>query len=208
MKGTWRYSTAYWKTDWIELSLLTTRLAMFLCTKSSPGPQPTISLAGTRASEQPTRERRVRTDYGQYVANLRVRACMRACCPALFLSGGARTHAENSRRWGPRRAAHGENGLMHFSTWEGGCISGRAPIQRNLGDCPLDMRRKKSGSFLVCSLTHWGESKGGKKGGGSAKEARMAAGSAVAACIRGRPRDTHCTPARCRARSASRPPAS
>ena len=47
------YDAAKSITDWQFRSLLRTRLAMLRCTNSSPGSRPTISLAGTRLSEQP-----------------------------------------------------------------------------------------------------------------------------------------------------------
>src|SRR3954451_18880459 len=46
-------STAYCSTDRQLRSECTTTLATFRCTNSSPGNNPTISLAGTRESEQP-----------------------------------------------------------------------------------------------------------------------------------------------------------
>src|ERR1700687_5509992 len=53
MCSTLRMSTAYWMTERQLRSVWTTRFATFRCTKSSPGGSPTISLAGTRLSEQP-----------------------------------------------------------------------------------------------------------------------------------------------------------
>eukprot|EP00961_Rhodomonas_salina_P265099 3583594-Rhodomonas_salina.1 len=49
-----RNSRENWRMDMSEVSVPTTWLATFLCTNSSPGPRPTSSLAGTRASEHPT----------------------------------------------------------------------------------------------------------------------------------------------------------
>src|SRR3954453_21817563 len=46
-------STAYCSTDRQLRSECTTTLATFRCTNSSPGNTPTISLAGTRESDQP-----------------------------------------------------------------------------------------------------------------------------------------------------------
>src|SRR5690606_24411593 len=46
-------STAYWITDRQLRSVCSTTLATLRCTNRSPGSSPTISLAGTRASEQP-----------------------------------------------------------------------------------------------------------------------------------------------------------
>src|SRR3954469_6429618 len=48
-----RTEMAYCITDRQFMSVCTTRLATLRCTKSSPGSRPTISLAGTRLSEQP-----------------------------------------------------------------------------------------------------------------------------------------------------------
>src|SRR6478735_9388802 len=50
---TFSTSTAYCNTDRQLQSVCTTTLATLRCTKISPGIKPTISLAGTRESEQP-----------------------------------------------------------------------------------------------------------------------------------------------------------
>src|SRR5262245_647961 len=51
--STLRTSTAYWRTERQFRSVCTTRFATLRCTNNSPGRSPTISLAGTRLSEQP-----------------------------------------------------------------------------------------------------------------------------------------------------------
>src|SRR4051812_32021196 len=99
MCSTCRTCTANCITDRQLRSLCTTTLATLRCTKSSPGRSPTISLAGTRLSEQPIQRylgrccrerraknsgsfRRIRADHSRFFSRRFVRAVMAGILPA------------------------------------------------------------------------------------------------------------------------------
>jgi hypothetical protein len=88
----------------------------------------------------------VRTDCGRISA----RECVLACVLPCLVPERRSAHMQRGQRarWGPRRAAHGENGRMQFSTWEGGGHIGKSTDPEELGGLSFGHAKEEVGVVL------------------------------------------------------------